>query len=130
MAALHALTTSPHHLKDTSSFALDGLRSYIIFTWWLVPQEMDLCTCLHCITYTTNQPTGPVAGRLISLRNKQKHQENDYINPPLKESGSEDSESLPSESESEDVNYPADSDESLSGEPFMRSPPSQWIHAD
>ncbi|MBW0589409.1 hypothetical protein O181_129124 [Austropuccinia psidii MF-1] len=110
MAALQALTTSPHHLKDTSFFTLDVLISYIISTSWLVPQEMDLCTCLHCITYTTNQPTGPGAGQLISLHNKQKHQENDYVNPPSKESGSEDSESLQSESESEDFNYPANSD--------------------
>ncbi|MBW0571300.1 hypothetical protein O181_111015, partial [Austropuccinia psidii MF-1] len=130
MASLHALTTSSHHLKDTSFLTLHVFRSYIISTWWLVPQEMDLCTCLHCITYTTNQPNRPVAGQLISLCNKRKHKENDYVNPPLKESGSEDSESLPSESESEDVNYPADSDESLSGEPFMRSRPSQWIHVD
>ncbi|MBW0511969.1 hypothetical protein O181_051684 [Austropuccinia psidii MF-1] len=126
-STLHALKTSPHHLKDTAFFTLHVLRSYIISTWPLVPQEMNLCTCLHCITYATNQPTGPVPGQLISLRNKQKHQENDYVKPPLKESGSEDSEAPPSESENEDVNYPSDSDEILSGEPFMTPPPSQWI---
>ncbi|MBW0577785.1 hypothetical protein O181_117500 [Austropuccinia psidii MF-1] len=40
-----------------------------------------LCTCQSCALHkcTSTQPNGPVFGQYISIRNKHKHEQNDFI---------------------------------------------------
>ncbi|MBW0517348.1 hypothetical protein O181_057063 [Austropuccinia psidii MF-1] len=92
---------------------------------------MSLCNCTQCLTYTTHLPNGPVAGRLISSRNKRKHQQTYLFKAKCNDLQTDSSSMSASESsdvcglESQDLDVPYNEQESL---PFLLAIFICWLH--